>query len=205
MVRSQKELGMLLSNLRGFSRPKRRLEQYPTDPATASSLLWHAYMRGDIEGKNVVDLGCGTGLLTLGALLLGAKYVVCVDIDVDALIDAKSNLSSYSESVDLLLADAKFLNLRGVDTVVMNPPFGVVKKGIDLAFLEASMELARSAIYTIHKFNYESHRIIVERAIARGFQVSLLEIRNMFIPALYETHRKKTHRFRVALYALRRG
>ena len=42
-------------------------------------------MYDDIENKSVVDLGTGTGRLALGASMLGAEYVVGVDLDMPSL------------------------------------------------------------------------------------------------------------------------
>ena len=36
---------------------------------------------GDIEGKTILDLGCGTGMLTAAAVMKGAELVVGVDVD----------------------------------------------------------------------------------------------------------------------------
>lgn len=76
-----KQLEMALQRLSGFSRPNAALEQYQTPAPLAARLLYHALMKGDIEGKHVVDLGCGTGILAIGAALLGAETVTGFDID----------------------------------------------------------------------------------------------------------------------------
>ena len=73
MISSKKDLEIILSTLKGFERPKPELEQYTTPSSLAAELLWQAYIDGNIEGKIVVDLGCGTGILALGAAILGAK------------------------------------------------------------------------------------------------------------------------------------
>ena len=39
----------------------------------------------DVKGKNLVDFGCGSGILAIMALLHGAKQVTCVDIDDQAI------------------------------------------------------------------------------------------------------------------------
>jgi ribosomal protein L11 methyltransferase len=44
-----------------------------------------------IEGKQVVDIGCGSGILSVGACLLGAKNVLAIDIDPIAVEVAKEN------------------------------------------------------------------------------------------------------------------
>lgn len=51
-------------------------------------------MKGvDISGKEVIDLGCGSAILSLYAALKGAKRVVAVDNDEDAIASAKKNAS----------------------------------------------------------------------------------------------------------------
>lgn len=47
----------------------------------------------DIENKEVLDLGCGSGILSIGALLLGANHVNMVDIDENSVKIAKENTS----------------------------------------------------------------------------------------------------------------
>lgn len=54
-----------------------------THPTTALCLTWLDSL--DLEGKTVVDFGCGSGILSLAALKLGAKEVIGIDIDPQAL------------------------------------------------------------------------------------------------------------------------
>ena len=49
------------------------------------------YANSDIIGKSVLDLGCGTGRLALGAAFLGADSVVGVDVDRLAIKTAREN------------------------------------------------------------------------------------------------------------------
>ena len=46
----------------------------------------------DIRDKNVADFGCGCGMLSIAAALMGAEKVYSVDIDSDALVICKRNL-----------------------------------------------------------------------------------------------------------------
>ena len=75
------QLAVELSRLKTFQKPKMYLEQYPTDSEIAADMLWSADMQGDIEGKVIADLGAGTGILGIGALILGAKGITCSLID----------------------------------------------------------------------------------------------------------------------------
>lgn len=68
------------------------------------------------------------------------------DIDDDALAVAQENLRfmELTEEVELFKADIsqlKFSKTKYFDTVIMNPPFGTRKAGIDVAFLKAAIEV----------------------------------------------------------------
>ena len=89
-------LAVVLSQLKKFEEPKVRQEQYFMDSEIAASVLWNAYLLKDIEGKAIADLGCGTGVLGIGALMLGAKHAFFVDSDEKALQTAKDNIFRIS-------------------------------------------------------------------------------------------------------------
>ncbi|WP_411359618.1 50S ribosomal protein L11 methyltransferase [Pseudidiomarina salilacus] len=60
-----------------------------THPTTALCLRW---LDGqDLRGKTVVDFGCGSGILAIAALLLGAERAIGIDIDQQALIASRDN------------------------------------------------------------------------------------------------------------------
>jgi len=97
-----KHLEATLSCLqREFPDPKVELEQYPTSPELASHVLDYAVNRGDLgnPGQSCLDLGCGTGLLTVAAAFVveEGEIVWGVDCDDDALAIARENV----EHVDL--------------------------------------------------------------------------------------------------------
>ncbi len=60
-----------------------------THPTTALCLQWLDSQ--DLEGKQVIDYGCGSGILGIAALLLGAREVVAVDNDPQALTATRDN------------------------------------------------------------------------------------------------------------------
>ena len=205
MVVDKKRLEMILSKAPRFPSPKRELEQYPTSSRVASYLLWTAYLKNDIEGLVVADLGCGTGVLSLGALMMGARDVICVDIDCSALHIAKEWIANHDFSnFEVLCSDVNVINLRSIDTVIMNPPFGVYRRGADILFLKKALELASRSVYSIHKFNIESHNLILKIANDWNFDVELLAIDYMEIPQIYEDHVKRVHRFKIALYRFKK-
>jgi len=60
-----------------------------THPTTALCLEWLA--SHDLSGKTVIDYGCGSGILAVAAILLGAKIAHAVDIDEQALTATRDN------------------------------------------------------------------------------------------------------------------
>lgn len=60
-----------------------------THPTTFLCLQWLATQ--DVKDSTVIDYGCGSGILGIGALLLGAKSVLGVDIDPQALLATQDN------------------------------------------------------------------------------------------------------------------
>ena len=137
----KKEIIGFLGQIQDFDRLKLRedLEQYITPPQVACEVLnWIESEYGDISRKFVVDLGSGTGMLSLGCSFMGAAHVVGLEVDEEAMRIAQDNLKELGRrcgSVDFVRCDV--LSLRGsafplkADTVVMNPPFGVHVPGFD--------------------------------------------------------------------------
>ena len=154
-IGSKSQLAVALSRLKGFEEPNVRQEQYATDSEVAGHMLWNAYMLGDIEGKVVADLGCGTGILGIGAILLGAKKVLFIDMDKKALESAKSNLlqveseSSIGKLGEFICQGISEAKVKA-ETVIQNPPFGTKIKHNDAVFLEKALEIA-PVVYSLHK------------------------------------------------------
>ena len=145
-----------LQKLEDVATPSFKLEQYKIPPEIAAHLLWQVQeFYNDIEDKDILDLGCGCGILGIGCLLLGAKSVVAVDIDEYSLEVAKKNAASFvfSERITFLHQDVSSLDTQGIkcDTTIMNPPFGTRDQvGIDAVFVKKALEMS-NVVYSIHK------------------------------------------------------
>ncbi len=85
-----------------FPNPKITLEQYATSAELASHVIHYALSNGDIgESCSVLDLGCGTGMLSIGCAIVGTKSITCVDCDEEAIQIAKENVEAMGlEEVD---------------------------------------------------------------------------------------------------------
>lgn len=206
MIYKQKDLAIQLSRLHTFTQPSSRLEQYATDSELAAQFLWNAYLHGAIEGKVIADFGCGTGILGLGALLLGAKKVYFVDIDSEALALAKDNFATlqqntkHSYSAEFVLKPVESFTTH-VDVVLQNPPFGVQQEHADKIFLETAMQRAH-VIYTIHKV--ESNAFLTALATEHGFKITSFTKTLFPLKKTQSFHTKKIYEVPIGIWSLER-
>jgi putative methylase len=216
------DLERFLSRIQPHPEPKPDLEQY-TIPANAAAIMLYvaAYKYGDITDKSVLDLGCGTGRLALGAAFLGADRVVGVDIDGASVKAA----FQFSKEADLypcaqwVIGDLEAVRGR-FDTVLQNPPYGVQRLHADREFLVKALETGR-VIYSLHKsisdstvlrrrlkassegfLSAEPSGFIKSFAEEHGGRVRAAYAMLMSIPQMFSFHEEKRHEFVVDLYVL---
>jgi putative methylase len=194
----RRELEMLLQSLEPFQSPRPDLEQYSTPAIIAADMLFEALARGHIEGRKVLDLGCGTGPLGIGAALLGAETVIGVDKDPIALKQAEANAAKLGVEMEFRRSEISEVEERA-DTIVMNPPFGAQRKGADRPFLATAMRCA-SAIYSLHLSQTED---FVQRFASRyDFAATALKRYKFGIPYMFEFHSKAKKDVDVTLFCI---
>lgn len=74
-----------------------------THPTTSLCLQWLDALQ--LEQKTVVDFGCGSGILAIAALKLGAEKAIGIDIDPQALLASKDNAgrNDIADKLDVFL------------------------------------------------------------------------------------------------------
>ena len=200
----KRKLEMLLEQVRGFDRPDVGREQYATPATVAAELLYFAYMNGDLAGS-VVDLGCGTGVLAIGASLLtqaqgpgSTQKIIGIDSDIGALETAKDNARTLGACVEWVCCDVRDVCGR-CDTVIMNPPFGAQEKGNDRPFLDKALELGR-VIYSIH--NAGSQSFIEGYIRGRGIVTDVVPLK-FPMRRTFGFHKKEIAHIDVELYRIK--
>ncbi|MTB66878.1 50S ribosomal protein L11 methyltransferase [Providencia sp. wls1943] len=90
-----------------------------THPTTSLCLEWLDGL--DLEGKTVIDFGCGSGILAIAALKLGAAQAIGIDIDPQAILASRDNAerNGVSERLSLYLPKDQPQDLQA-DVVVAN-------------------------------------------------------------------------------------
>lgn len=218
------ELEMLLSRVKPHPKPSPDLEQYTISTDTAATMLYvAAHVDNEIVGKDVLDLGCGTGRLTLGAAFLEAKCVTGIDIDKIAVRIAKKNATEtgLADRTRWIVGDIEAVCGR-FDTVLQNPPFGVQKRGADRRFLEKALTTGKT-VYSLHKSLHDNKTLVkklktkddgllqvspspfVESYIKKcGGYLKAAYSLTMTIPHMFNYHKKNKHEFVVDLYVIKK-
>jgi len=90
-----------------------------THPTTALCLQWLDAC--DLQGKTLVDFGCGSGILAIAALKLGAARVIGIDIDPQAIQASRDNAerNGVADRLELYLPEEQPAGLQA-DILVAN-------------------------------------------------------------------------------------
>ena len=120
-----------------------------THPTTALCLEW--LDGAALDGKRVLDYGCGSGVLAIAALKLGAREALALDIDPQALQATQDNAHRNGVSARLRTADASEQTDSRVDILLANilahPLQQLARRFADL--LEPNGDLVLSGILAV--------------------------------------------------------
>ena len=121
-----------------------------------------------LNGKTVLDCGCGTGILGIAALKCGAKHVVSYDIDEWSAENTRYNaeLNGVSPQMDILHGDVHILtHVEGIfDVIVAN-----INRNILLDDMEHFYNvLAKGGTLAISGFYEDDAPLLLDRAQALG-------------------------------------
>lgn len=204
------ELQQLLSGLEPIAAPDPALEQYATPPDIAADVLHRMDLAEGLAGKMVVDLGCGNGVLGLGAALCGASATL-VDVDPDALEAARRNVAALGAEHDLDVAvveeDVRSTDMDA-DVAVTNPPFGMRRPDANLDFLEAGFRTAPVVYALLHRSREKperTHRFLGRFAREHGYAARVVETYRFPLPRRFAFHEKDRAETRVDLHRFARG
>lgn len=91
-------------------------------PREDSHLLAKKILEKDLSGKKCLDMGTGSGIIAEKMVRSGAEKVVAVDINEEAVEEAREKLDEY-ENVEVFQSDL-FENVdRKFDLIAFNPPY----------------------------------------------------------------------------------
>ena len=193
-ITRKKHLEMRLQSIPSHPKPKVGLEQYTTPSVIASDLIWNAYSLGDVEDRDIVDLGCGTGIFAIGSALMGANSAVGVDVDEDSIALAQEVKDKLKlDNLNFIVSDINdFDESLNADTVFQNPPFGSQRNadsGQDLRFIQKAIELECDVLYSFHMQSTEE--FLIKYYADNGLEITHVFRYEFPIPKIYDFHTKE--------------
>ncbi|MBO5456570.1 MAG: 50S ribosomal protein L11 methyltransferase [Muribaculaceae bacterium] len=141
---------------------------FGTGHHSTTSLILRQLLSMNLQGRNVVDMGTGTGILAILAAMRGAKRIDAIEIDEFAYTNACENLRlNNAELVDIHLGDAALLsNIKDVDLFIAN-----INRNIITADLPAYVStLASGATMLLSGFYESDIPVILETATPLGLE-----------------------------------
>jgi len=197
----KKHIEIILSQLAPHPKPKLKWEAYTLDAESAAEIAYLADgVNGDISEKSVIDLGCGAGILAISASISGARFVVGVDIDRDAVRVARENADTVGARVEFIIGDIGCV-AGHFDTAIMNPPFGSWEHGADVKFLEKALPVS-DVVYSLHKRSSPIREFLSRRIRSLGGRVDRIYEMRISIPRTYIFHQRQKYFVEADLYRI---
>ncbi len=86
-----------------------------------TTMMIETILENDMENRNILDMGCGTGILGILAAMKGAKKVTAIDIDEWSYTGAKENARlNKIENMEVKLGNARLLGNEKYDIIFAN-------------------------------------------------------------------------------------
>jgi ribosomal protein L11 methyltransferase len=94
---------------------------FGTGTHETTELMIKALLKNNLKDKSVLDLGCGTGVLSILASMMGASSVTAVDIDKRAVSATVKNCSlNKIKEINITEGDLSVVNNQKFDIILAN-------------------------------------------------------------------------------------
>ena len=94
---------------------------FGTGHHSTTSLMVRAILKTEMQGKSLLDMGCGTAILAILAAKRGASPITAIDIDEWAYNNALENIRlNHEEQINVLCGGAELLGNQSFDIILAN-------------------------------------------------------------------------------------
>jgi ribosomal protein L11 methyltransferase len=157
-------------------------QSFGTGGHETSKLIIKQILKLDLQNKTVLDMGCGTGILSILASKLGANNVTAVDIDKWAFDNAKENFILNNVDIQVFMGDIEIVENQKFDIILAN-----INRNILLKLLPffAKM-LITNGLLIISGFYEQDFEILNQRAVKCGTLLTKKEAENSWQMLVYK-------------------
>jgi ribosomal protein L11 methyltransferase len=140
-----------------------------------SFLIAHELFELKLRNKYILDMGCGTGILAIIASKLGAKEIIAIDNDSDAVTSSKENLKiNKTKNIKTFLGNANLLKkYKNFDFILANINRNIILNDID----KYASVLSKKGKLLLSGFYQKDLPIILEEAEKHGFVLDKFNIK----------------------------
>lgn len=97
-----------------------------------TSQVMESMLKMDLNGKMVIDMGCGTAILAILALMRGAKAAIAIDNDTNAVENSRENiLRNHTQNIAVIEGDASSLIGLSCDLFIANINRNIILQDIE--------------------------------------------------------------------------
>ncbi|OMF64690.1 50S ribosomal protein L11 methyltransferase [Paenibacillus sp. FSL R5-0766] len=132
-------------------------------------------------GEEVIDVGTGSGILAIGAIKLGAKHVLALDLDPVAVISARENVELNGLEQQITVKESDLLSVLGsqdpalgvqlpVKVVVANILAEIILLFVD----DVYHALESGGTYIVSGIWKNKEQVVHDALVASGFEVSAI-------------------------------
>ncbi len=147
-----------------------------------TSLMIEYILEKSVEGKTVLDMGCGTGILAILASMKGAEAVTAIDIDKWSYEGASENSTiNKCSNIQVFQGDASLLTNQKFDVIFAN-----IQKNVLLSDMEAYFSVLSDKGLIVMSGFYENDLFdITQKAIETGLKAIGNKTKNKWVAAAY--------------------
>ncbi|NTW25520.1 MAG: 50S ribosomal protein L11 methyltransferase, partial [Lentimicrobium sp.] len=149
-----------------------------------TALMIEYLLEENMSGLSTLDMGCGTGVLAILALMRGASPVTAIDNDEWAYRNSLENVErNKSASIDVYLGDAALLAGKKFDFIIAN-----INRNILLNDMEAyCASLNKGGTLLMSGFYFEDLPVIRNSASSLGLTYDGHKERNNWVAACFRS------------------
>jgi len=147
-----------------------------------TTLMIGMLMKENVKGMDVLDMGCGTGVLAILAFKMGAGSVDAIDLDDWAYQNAKENiLKNNAHSISVIQGDVRKIPAQEYDLILANINRNVLLDDIPLY----AQHLSHPGILLLSGFYLDDLPLVSRRAKENNLELSTSGSRNNWVAAKF--------------------